>query len=115
MNLQLVFFYFFYVVPHGPPPKPCDYPPRSTHTQHGMSYLSEPEKKASAVRFLKQRWPAIIGGKHLFAENNTLAEGAGYCHTHQQTCVVPDARVDITVAGLPCKAFSKLREKSGKS
>ena len=53
-------------------------------------------------------------GSHIFDGNQILVEGQGACHLHGRDCKVPPPP-DIVCAGLPCKAFSRLRCTSGQS
>ena len=81
-----------------------------------LDILGLAEVKGHAVRFIKHRWASLLQQQehgHLFANNEAYLSGHGPCHWHGQTCAVAPVAVDIVVGGLPCKAFSALREKQG--
>ena len=73
------------------------------------------EIKTTAIAFVKNRWGALLQSSHLFHGNESYINGEGWCHIHNQQCQVHPGVVDICVAGLPCKAFSRLRHRGGDS
>ena len=72
------------------------------------------EVKKRAVKFLQYRWGPLCRdhGTHIFDGNEVLLDSKGPCHLHSQECKVPPPP-DIVCAGLPCKAFSRLRVRAG--
>ena len=71
--------------------------------------------KPVAVRFLCQRWKHLLGDSHVYASNSVYLQESGHCHLHAANCPVSKKAVDVAVAGLPCKAFSALRQRNGTS
>ena len=80
-----------------------------------MDILGMAEIKATAIKFLQNRWRELLQTSHLYHGNDAYVNGEGYCHVHNKHCCVSQRPVDITVAGLPCKAFSRLRDRQGNS
>ena len=81
-----------------------------------IDILGLSEVKAHAVRFLRARWDAILRHAehgHIFSSNSCFVNGGGFCHRHGKECKVATSAVDIACGGLPCKAFSAMREKRG--
>ena len=50
---------------------------------------------------------------HLFACNEDIVAGRGYCYVHKGPCSVPAQRADIVIGGFPCQPFTSARIQTG--
>lgn len=70
------------------------------------------DKKKVAQKWLKHHWGR--SARHVFTENAALIAGSGTCVLHPgQECRASQQRPDLATAGLPCPAFSRMRQKGG--
>ena len=69
------------------------------------------ERKPSAQRYLKHQF----GNRfiHCFTDNAAFVAGHGECFLHGRDCPCPAMRPDISIHGLPCQAYSWMRQRSG--
>ena len=78
-----------------------------------IDLIGAADSKPSSQRFLLYRWKDIMQTGHLFKNNEAFGAERSMCALHGKQCSPIQGEVDITVAGLPCKAFSALRDKRG--
>lgn len=66
--------------------------------------------KGFSQRWLKRKWSSVVG--HIFADNQAFLDGHGKCVLHGKDCKVSMERPDLVTGGLPCPAFSRLRDRT---
>jgi len=69
------------------------------------------ERKRTAQRYLKHQFGNRF--QHGFTDNAAFVDGHGKCFFHGKDCNFPAMRPDISIHGLPCQAYSWMRQRSG--
>ena len=69
------------------------------------------ERKRTAQRYLKHQFGNRF--QHGFTDNAAFVDGHGKCFFHGKDCKCPTMRPDISIHGLPCQAYSWMRQRSG--